>query len=414
MIGKFERRGECAFCGGTRIVKFIEMGNMPLAGGFLRKEDVGREKFYPLNVYFCEDCKLAQLLEIVPRKVLFEEYFYLSSTTRTLSNHFMSLAKLLNDRFLGKDSLVVEIGSNDGVFLKPMKDMGMRAIGFEPSKNVSEIARSKGLEIVNDYFTERSASDLVGKEGRADLISASNVFAHIDNIRDVVMGVKSLLKDDGVFVFEVHYLLDLVEKMQYDTIYHEHMYYHSMIALKKFFEGLGMEIFDVERIPIHEGSIRVFVKKKNDRTHEVTPSVEWLLNLEKQKGLDSKETFLKFGQAVRNHRSALVALLREIKSRGKTMIGYGAPGRGNTLLNYCKIGTEMLDYVTDESPTRAGKFIPGMHIPIVSPEKIMETRPDVALMLAWSYKDEILEKEKEFVKKGGKFVVPLPSPKVIP
>ncbi len=414
MLGKFKHNDTCRFCGSVDLLKFIEMGDMPLAGGFLREEDIPNEKLYPLDVYFCRECKLVQLLDVVPKEVLFEEYFYLSSTTKTLTQHFVDFAKLLKERFLQDDSFVVEIGCNDGVFLKPLKVLGIRSLGFEPAKNIAKIAKSYGLNVANDYFTEKTASEIAKKEGKADLVSASNVFAHIEDLYDVVNGVKAFLKDDGIFVFEVHYLLDLIEKMQYDTLYHEHLYYHSITALTKFFKKLGMEIFDVQRIPIHEGSIRVFVKNAKSKKYKILSSVNELLNLEKQKGLDIPSTFVKFGEDVKEHRTKLWSMLKKIKADGKKLIGYGAPGRGNTLLNYCKIGKDILDYVTDESPTRQGKFIPGMHVPIISPENIKKTKPDFALMLAWSYANEILAKEQEFIKGGGKFILPLPSPKIIP
>jgi len=414
VIGKFKHNDTCRFCGSPDMVKFIEMGNMPLAGGFLRKEDIPDEKLYPLDVYFCKECYLVQLLDVVPKETLFEEYFYMSSTTRTLSQHFENLAKMLKERFLKDGSLVVEIGSNDGVLLRPLKHMKISSVGFEPAKNIAKIAKSYGLNIINDYFTEKSASKAAKKEGRADVVSASNVFAHIEDLHDVVRGVKAVLKDDGVFIFEVHYLLDLIEKMQYDTIYHEHLYYHSIIALQNFFKKFGMEIFDVERIPIHEGSIRVFVKNAANKNQRILTSVGKLADLERKSGLDAPPTFVEFGEKVREHKSKLTSLLRKLKSDGKKIVGYGAPGRGNTLLNYCGIGKDILDYVTDESPVRMGKFIPGMHIPIISPENIGKTKPDFALMIAWSYMNEILSKEQDFIKRGGRFIVPLPSPKIIP
>lgn len=413
MIGEYRHNETCRFCGSSAVLRFLKMGNMPLAGGFLRKEDIAGEKLYPLDVYLCSECKLVQLLDVVPREVLFGEYFYMSSTTKTLTRHFKDLAKLFSDKFLDDGSFVVEIGSNDGVLLSPLKELGIRAVGFEPSRNISKIAAEKGLDVVNDYFTCKTAAEAAKRMGKADLVSASNVFAHIEDLHDVVEGVDEILKENGIFVFEVHYLLDIIQKMQYDTIYHEHLYYHSLTALTSFFREHGMEIFDVQRIPIHEGSIRVFVKREGDKKHEKTSEVTNLIEIERKAGLDVQGTFVQFGQDVASHRTKLVSMLRKLKAEGKNIIGYGAPGRGNTLLNYCGIGKDILDYVTDESPTRQGKFIPGMHIPIVSPANIVKTKPDIALMLAWSYRKEILEKEKEFVKNGGKFIVPLPEPKII-
>jgi len=391
------------------------LGEMPLAGNFLSKNEIGKEKKYPLRVFFCKNCSLVQVLDIIPKEELFTKYFYLSSVTKTLSNHFKEYAKEMVNRFLipGK-SFVLEIGSNDGVLQEPLEKLDIKTLGIEPAVNISRFARKKGLEVINDYFSKKLAEKIKKERGQVDAIFANNVFAHMDSIRDVTKGIKLLLKKDGIFVFEVHYIVDLIEKLQYDTIYHEHMCYYSLTSLSKFFESFNMEIFDVKKIPIHAGSIRIYVKNKDQRLKNISKNVKKILKYEKDNGFDSLQRYLNFSIEVRNHRDKLKKTLTDLKKKNKKIVGYGAPGRGNILLNYCSLGPDILDYIIDESPIRKGMFIPGMHIPIISPEKFRKNNPDYALILAWSYKQEIFKKEKKFIENGGKFIIPLPKIKQYP
>jgi len=388
---------------------------MPLAGNFLSKNEIGKEKKYPLRVFFCKNCSLVQVLDIIPKEELFTKYFYLSSVTKTLSNHFKEYAKEMVNRFLipGK-SFVLEIGSNDGVLQEPLEKLDIKTLGIEPAVNISRFARKKGLEVINDYFSKKLAEKIKKERGQVDAIFANNVFAHMDSIRDVTKGIKLLLKKDGIFVFEVHYIVDLIEKLQYDTIYHEHMCYYSLTSLSKFFESFNMEIFDVKKIPIHAGSIRIYVKNKDQRLKNISKNVKKILKYEKDNGFDSLQRYLNFSIEVRNHRDKLKKTLTDLKKKNTKIVGYGAPGRGNILLNYCSLGPDILDYIIDESPIRKGMFIPGMHIPIISPEKFRKNNPDYALILAWSYKQEIFKKEKKFIENGGKFIIPLPKIKQYP
>ena len=412
-VPAMKKRTTCRVCKSTDVVTFLELGNMPLAGGYLTEKEIKNEKFYPLTVYFCRRCTLVQLLDVVSPDVLFKDYRYLSSVS--LSKHFTQYAKEITPRFLSApDAFAVEIGCNDGVLLKPLQDLQVKTLGFEPATNVAKIATSRGIGIVNDFFTEKNAQAVAKQKGKADAVLANNVFAHIDDLDDIMRGVQALLKETGVFIFEVHYLVDLLEKLQYDTVYHEHLCYYSLHALMHLMKRFDMEIFDVERIPIHAGSIRVHVKRIGNTAQPITPSVHELIDLEKGLKIGNIDTYTRFSEKVKETRSALLDLLKKLRSEGKKIIGYGAPGRGNTLLNYCKIGKDMLSYVTDESPERYGWLIPGMHIPIVPPTKMKEDVPDYALMLAWSYMERIINKEKEYMEKGGKFIVPLPNVKIIP
>jgi SAM-dependent methyltransferase len=386
---------------------------MPLAGGFLTSDQVAGERKYPLVLYYCKTCSLVQVLDVVDADTLFKNYFYLSSVTKTLSSHFAQYAGDVHERFLTeKNALAVEFGCNDGVLLMPLKELGVRTVGVEPSKNVSEIARAKGLDIINDYFTPKVAGEIAQKHGHADAILANNVFAHIDDLDAVLMGVTDLLKPDGVFVFEVHYLPNLLDGLQYDFFYHEHLCYYSLHSLSVLLGRFGLAIFDATPMAIHSGSIRVMAcRKESARPDE--PAVKQLMALEESKGLDKLETYTEFADRVAAHRTELRTLLQSFKSKGKRIAGYGASGRANTLLNYCQIGTETIDYIVDDSPLRQGHLTPGTHIPVKPASELSSNPPDAILVLAWSYLAEIMARQKDFAKAGGTFLVPFPEPGVV-
>ena len=386
---------------------------MPLAGGFVKKKNLQNEQTYPLTVAFCKKCKEIQILETIPSSVLFKDYRFVSSTTKTLSKHFEQYAKTMKERFLKKDSLVIEFGSNDGVLLKPFNDLGIKAIGVEPAKNIARLARKKGCEVINDFFNLATAKKIEKKNGKAKLVCANNVFAHIDNMHEPMKGIKFVLKEDGIFVFEVHYLMDLLEQFQFDMIYHEHMMHHSLTALSYLLNSFDMEIFDVLRIPIHAGSIRVYAQNKKKGKEKTKPIVKKLFELEKSKKITQFNTLLKFGKDAYKKRDTLIALINKLKSQGKKIIGYGASGRATVHINFCKFNNKTIEYVIDASYERQGRFIPGMKIPIVSPSRLKKDNPDYAVLFAYNYFDEVVKKENDFIKKGGKFIVPLPVPKII-
>ncbi len=411
----YYHRDNCRFCKGKDLVKVIDLGNQPLAGGFLDKNQFAQEQNFPLCLYFCRDCTLLQNLEIIDKDILFRNYFYISSASRTGVEHFTSYAQEIHNRCAQKNKkcFIVEIGSNDGVLLLPLKSLGHTVLGVEPSVNVSELARKKGLEVITDFFTQKVAKDILQNHGNADVITANNVLAHIDDLDEVILGMKHLLKPEGILVFEVHYLYDLIEKLQYDTIYHEHFCYDSITSLQNYFAQSGMEIFDVVQIPMHAGSIRVFVKKKENTVFKKSPAVEKLIEKEKKYGLDKEKIYIKCAQRIREHKEKLLSTLNTIKKEGQRIVGYGAAGRANTLLNYCNISTDIIEYIVDESPLRQGKHTPGAHIPIFPVEKFRKDNHDYTLLLAWSYKKEILEKEKAYRERGGKFIIPLPEVSVL-
>lgn len=408
-------RDDCRMCGSKDLVKFLSLGSMPLAGGFIHMDQIKDERSYPLDVYFCRKCKEVQLLDVVSPDVLFEDYRFLSSVTRTLSDHFREYAGEMKRRFkLGNSSLVVEFGSNDGVLQKPFEDLDIKAVGVEPAKNVAKLAMAKGLTVVNDFFNTRTANAIIAAHGQANLVCANNVFAHIDDMHEVMRAIKLLLKPDGVFVFEVHYLADLLEKYQYDMVYHEHLMYHSLAPLAYLMREFGMEVFDVERIPIHSGSIRVYAKRADNKAELVTGAVGEMESVEDSAGLHNEETLFKFAAEIEAKRDELVETVKDLRSQGKRIVGYGASGRASVQLNFCGLGPEDVEYVVDMSPERQGRVVPGMHMPIVDPNVLAADKPDYAIMFAYNYEKEIVGKETEFVENGGRFIVPLPEVRIVP
>jgi len=405
---------KCHMCKSSDLVKFLDLGFQPLSDGFLRREQLNElEVFYPLEVYFCRNCGLVQLGFIVPPEKMYNEnYPYESSTTRELREHFMSFSQCVCKRFnLPANTLVIDIGSNVGVLLSGFKAQGMKVLGVEPSKNIAKTAINNGIDTIPKFFGPEVVDKIVEKYGKAYVVTATNVFAHISDLYKFIEALKTVLHDDGIFIFEVPYLVDLINNMEYDTIYHEHLRYISMKPVVQFFEKFGMEVFDLERIKPHGGSIRVFINRRGKR--EITPHVKELLDLETKLQLHSLEYLQKFAKRVKEHRALLLSLLNGLKKSGKIIVGVGAPAKGNTLLNYCKIDGEMLDYTTEKAKLKIGLFTPGMHIPVYPDEKLMEDMPDYALILAWNFVDEITKNLDEYKKKGGKFIVPIPEPKIL-
>jgi hypothetical protein len=312
---------------------------------------------------------------------------------------------------LDHDSLVVDIGSNDGTLLKCFDALGTRTLGIEPATNIAKIASGQGIETINDFFTENTARQ-IAEERTAKAILATNVFAHVNDLDGFVGGIDALLDKDGVFVIEVPYLLDLLQKMLFDTIYHEHLSYFAIGPLAKLFDRFHMRIVDVKRIQSHGGSVRIYVRRSSP---EITPneSVKHLLGQERRFGLSRQRTYADFASQVSVTKGKLVSMLRQLKSEGRRIAGYGAPAKGNTMLNYCGIGADILDYIVDESPLKHGLYTPGMHIEVLPTKHLREDRPDYALLLAWNYAKEIFEREQDFQRSGGKFIVPIPDPTII-
>ena len=400
-----KQKNNCGLCSSTNLEQVIDLGNVPLAGCYLKEEDINKEIYCPLALNLCLKCGCIQVSHIVSPEILYKDYRYLSSVS--LSNHFKQYAEEMNVRFLKKDSFIVEIGSNDGVLLKPLQDMGFNVLGVDPAINIAQKAIEQGIDTITNYFTPRLARRIVSKKRKADAIFANNVLAHIEHLDKVFEGIKILLTQDGFGVFEINYLVDLIEKVQYDIIYHEHHYYHTVTALNPFLDKFGFEIFDIKRISTHFGSIRVYFKNKGNNRYQNTESLEKLCNIEKQLGLFLPDTYKIFMKKAIEKKDKLIKNILEIHNENKVIVGYGASGRANMLLNFCGIDNFMLDYIVDESPERYGRYTPGTHIPIYPPSKFRQEYPDYALLLAFSYKDMIMEKEKEFIKRGGEFIMPI-------
>ena len=402
----------CRLCHSENFEVFLKLGTMPLAGNFLKKEDVGKENAYPLDVCFCKNCGSVQVLEMIPRDTFFRDYRYLSSVTaKSVLEHFKTYASEIKERFLPNGGFVLEVACNDGILLEPLKNLELNVLGVDPAKNITKIAKGKGLDVIDDYFGLDLSKQILEKYDKANVIVGNAVFAHVDDLNDILLGVKNLLKDDGVFIFEVNYMGDMIDELQYDVIYHEHTMYHSVLALKKFLEQYDMQIFDVKHLGIRGGTIRIYSSFKN--THfEVSNNVQSFIDLELQKGYDKLETFKNFAKKCEEHKSEILNLLHDLKKQGKKIIGYGMSGRGNTMLNYWQVSTNIIDYGIDASPERYGRFVPGMHIPIKSPQPMIDI--DYVLLLAWIFADDIIEKEHGFVENGGKFIIPFPKPHFSP
>jgi SAM-dependent methyltransferase len=386
----------------------------PLCESFLSADQLNHmEPFYPLHVYVCENCYLAQLEEYVSPEEIFNEYAYFSSYADSWLQHAKRYTELMIERFgVNQNSLVVELASNDGYLLQNFVHKNIPVLGIEPAKNVAKVAIEKGVTTLADFFGANLAKDLAAQGKQADLILGNNVLAQVPALNDFVEGIKILLKPQGVVTIEFPHLVRLMEENQFDTIYHEHFSYFSFISAEKIFAAHQLTLFDVEELPTHGGSLRIYAKHTGDTSKPISERMIELRNREEKAGLTRMETYSAFSEQVKETKRKLLASLIKVKNEGKTICGYGAPGKGNTLLNYCGIGTDFLDYTVDRNPYKHGKFTPGTHIPIYPTDKIKETRPDYLLILPWNFKDEILEQQSYIKEWGGQFIVPIPEIKV--
>lgn len=404
----------CRICKNTKLEKILDLGEMPLANAFLDENQLGLDEiFYPLRVMWCESCGLLQIDEIVPPEILFRNYVYVSGTSEALRKHFEGLAtEVVNNFNLNRESLVVDIGSNDGTLLKEFKKFDVQVMGVEPAINIAKIAEENGIKTINYFFSEVTAKKIVKENGKADAITATNVVAHTNDLDELLKGVSYLLKEDGFFVIEVPYLVDLLDNIEFDTIYHEHLSYFAVRPLKRLFEKHNFKIVNVERVMIHGGTIRVFVSKQ-ESSYKINETVSQLISLEIEKGLHEVTTYRKFAERVEKLKADLVGLLQKLKSENKKVIGYGAAAKGNTLLNYYRVGPDLIEFIADLSPMKQNKFTPGTHIPVDNPERIYDAKPDYMLILAWNFADEIMEQQAKFKERGGQFIVPVPEVRVI-
>jgi len=393
------------------VAVILDLGRQPPSDAFLRKDDLEKpEAAYPLEFCLCRNCKLAQLNYVVDPEKLFRDYVYNTATNNALKANFKNLVDLLVDRFnLKKDDFAVDVGSNDGTLLSYYLPHGIKVLGIDPSSSTS-LALAQNIPTIVDFFSRDLAKKVRAEHGQAETITATNVFAHVDKLDDFMSGIKELLAPRGVFVSESGYVLDLIEKLQWDSIYHEHLRYYSTKPLTVLFDKFGMEIFDIERIPSHGGSIRVYAARKGD--YEVQPSVKDLLDLEERSGLYDEMTFVRFADRVRRNKEKIQKLVLEQKKSGKRIAGIGAPAKGNTLLNFCRLGPDAVDYLAEKSELKIGLFSPGMHIPVVDEARLFEDQPEYALLLSWNLADELIPKIRGKGYKG-RFIIPNPEVAII-
>lgn len=409
---------ECRFCNTPLTHVLCDLRMSPLSNSYQKFEDVHLgEKFYPLKVWVCDQCLLAQLEEFESPDAIFSDYLYFSSYSTSWVEHARRYCEMMTERFgFNGDSQVVEIASNDGYLLQHFKAKGIPVLGVEPAANVAEVAwKERQIPSVVKFFGVQTARELVDDGKAADLLLGCNVLAHVPDINDFVGGLKIALKPGGVITFEFPHLLRLIDQNQFDTVYHEHFGYLSFLAVEKIFAHHGLTLFDVEELPTHGGSLRIFARHTGDEAsvRAVTPRVADMRRVETAFGLTKMETYTAFDEKVKATKRKLLKFLIEAKEAGKTVVGYGAAAKGVTLVNYCGVGTDLIDYVVDRSPYKQNRFMPGVRIPIHAPERIFETKPDYVLILPWNIRHEVKEQMAAISEWGGKFVVPIPEVTVL-
>lgn len=404
---------QCRSCGSQQSALVLDLGIQPLANNLLREEDLAKpEPKFPLRLAVCQSCWLLQITDLVPPVQLFSEYLYFSSFSDALLRHAREAVEgYIREFSLNSQSQVVEIASNDGYLLQNFLRARIPCLGVEPAANIAKVAREKGIETLVDFFGQRVAQELAASGRQADLILANNVFAHAPDTNDFVAGLRALLKPGGRIVLEFPYAVDLIEHTEFDTIYHEHVFYFTLTALRPLLERHGLVIFRVERLPIHGGSLRLFAGETG--THAVEASVTDLLAEEKRKGIDSLPYYEDFAKQVLEIKRSLCALLDQLHNQGKRVAAYGASAKGSTLLNFLELGRQQLGFVADRNVHKQGRLTPGTHIPILAAEQLVEKQPDYALLLTWNFADEILEQQRVYREKGGKFIIPIPAVSIV-
>jgi len=407
---------QCRFCKTELKNVFIDLVNSPASNSFLTKNELSEpEVFFPLKVYTCHNCYLVQVDEYKKSNAIFNnQYVYFSSYSTSWLKHAEEYTEKMTERFfLNKNSQVIEVASNDGYLLQFFNRKNIPVLGIEPTANTAEVAINKGIDTLIDFFGTRMAADLVQKNIKADLLLGNNVLAHVPDILDFVKGLQIILKENGVVTMEFPHLMQLVENNQFDTIYHEHYSYFSFYTVKQIFESQGLELFDVEELATHGGSLRIYAKQAADKTHEISRHVQTLLDREISKGMDKMNYYLNFPQQVMKVKMELLSFLIDQKRRGKRVAAYGAAAKGNTLLNYCGIKKDLIDYVVDANPHKQNKYLPASHIPVVQESHLKKDKPDYVIILPWNLKDEIVQQLSYINEWGGKFVVPIPHLQVI-
>jgi C-methyltransferase C-terminal domain/Putative zinc binding domain/Methyltransferase domain len=407
-------RTDCRGCGSRNLRNFLSLGPTPLANSFLRTPDeFSAEQSFPLDVHFCESCSLVQLVDVIDPEVLFRDYIYVTGTSDTIAAHNLEYARDVSVLLgLEPGDLVVEIASNDGSLLKCFQPYGVRTVGVEPAVNLARLAGAAGVETVNSFFNSETSTVVRNSYGPARAVIGNNVLAHVDDTRDFLSGCAELIDDRGLVIIEAPYVRDLLDKLEYDTIYHEHLCYFSVTALMALAERAGLSIVRVDRVPVHGGSLRMYAARRSAHPGHA-PAVIAMADEERALGLSNLDVYRRMAAGVRANREALMHLLEGLREAGSTIGGYGAPAKGNTLLNYCRIGTGLVPYTVDKNPMKVRLYTPGMHIPVLPVETLVERRPDYVLLLAWNFAEEIIAQQQEYRRLGGRFIIPIPEPRVV-
>jgi SAM-dependent methyltransferase len=406
----------CRFCASELKAPFLDLGRTPLANSYLKELPAnGNEPHYPLRLFVCEECKLVQQADFTAAEDIFtNEYAYFSSFTASWLEHARKYTEAMIDRFgIDQTDLVVEIASNDGYLLQYFQQRGIPVLGIEPAGNCAEVAERKGIPTLVKFFGLQTARELESQGTSADLIVGNNVLAHVPDVNDFVSGMKVLLAEEGIITMEFPHLLRLLAENQFDTIYHEHFSYFSLTSVETIFNAHGLTIFDVQELPTHGGSLRIFARHREARMPAVSARVPELKEIEDRAGLNRLDTYARFATEVEKTRDELLSFLRQARLRNQTVVGYGAPAKGNTLLNFCGVRGDLLPYTVDVSPHKQGTYLPGSHLPVLHPDQIRETRPDYILILCWNIREEVVRSMACVTEWGGKFVVPIPQLRVL-
>lgn len=411
----------CKICN-KELIRFLDLGQMPIANALLRKEDLNKKEFfYRLDIGYCSSCYMVQMFTTIPYEMYLRpdenkkrNYVFFSSTSDFMKQHFKEWANEISNNYLKENSLVIDIGSNDGILLQNFDRNNFKVLGIEPANNVADVAIQKGIPTIIDYMNEAVAKKILQEKGKARAIASANVILNIADLNELMRCIDILLEKEGIFTFEDPYLPVILENNTYDQFYDEHVYYFTTHSIKNLVEEYNMELFDAKFQEVHGGSMRFYIKRKSNSSINISDNVNNLLKKERDIGIDSGKAYNDFNSRVQKNKNELISLLKKLKSEGKRIVGYGAASKGVIITNFCNITPELVGYISDNTPAKQGLYYPGVHIPIVHPDNFHNDKPDYALVFAWNHIKEIMAKEQEFIKNGGKFIIPFPNVQILP